>query len=48
LLSYFQQMSYVQIADSLQIPLGTVKSRLHSAVAAFSQAWQTTTSEEAL
>jgi len=46
LLSYFQQMSYVQIADSLQIPLGTVKSRLHSAVAAFSQAWQTVSNEE--
>ena len=46
LLSYFQQMSYVQIADSLQIPLGTVKSRLHSAVAAFSQAWQTANSED--
>ena len=30
LLSYFQQMSYLQIADSLQIPLGTVKSRLHA------------------
>ena len=41
LLSYFQQMSYVQIADSLQIPLGTVKSRLHAAVAAFSKSWQT-------
>ena len=46
LLSYFQQMSYVQIADSLQIPIGTVKSRLHSAVATFSQAWQTVTNEE--
>ncbi|MAI67932.1 MAG: RNA polymerase sigma factor [Phycisphaerales bacterium] len=46
LLSYFQQMSYVQIADSLQIPLGTVKSRLHSAVAAFSQSWQTANSED--
>ena len=46
LLSYFQQMSYVQIAESLQIPLGTVKSRLHAAVAAFSQAWQTANSEE--
>jgi len=46
LLSYFQQMSYVQIADSLQIPLGTVKSRLHSAVAAFSQVWQTVNSED--
>ena len=40
LLSYFQQMSYVQISESLQIPLGTVKSRLHSAVAAFSNSWK--------
>lgn len=47
LLSYFQQMSYLQIAESLQIPLGTVKSRLHAAVAAFSNAWQTANSEEA-
>lgn len=40
LLSYFQRLSYNQIADSLEIPLGTVKSRLHSAVAAFAQAWK--------
>jgi RNA polymerase sigma-70 factor (ECF subfamily) len=46
LLSYFQQMSYVQIADSLQIPLGTVKSRLHAAVAAFSQSWESINSED--
>jgi RNA polymerase sigma-70 factor (ECF subfamily) len=46
LLSYFQQMSYVQIAESLQIPLGTVKSRLHAAVAAFSQSWQAVNIEE--
>jgi RNA polymerase sigma-70 factor (ECF subfamily) len=46
LLSYFQQMSYVQIEDSLQIPLGTVKSRLHAAVAAFGQSWQASNSEE--
>ena len=47
LLSYFQQMSYLQIAESLQIPLGTVKSRLHAAVAAFSKAWQSANNEEA-
>lgn len=41
LLAYFQRMSYNQIADSLNIPLGTVKSRLHSAVAAFAKKWQT-------
>jgi RNA polymerase sigma-70 factor (ECF subfamily) len=39
LLSYFQRMSYGQIAESLEIPLGTVKSRLHTAVAAFARAW---------
>ena len=41
LLSYFQKLSYAQIADSLSIPLGTVKSRLHAAVASFSQSWKT-------
>ena len=39
LLSYFQKLSYNQIADVLEIPLGTVKSRLHTAVAAFAKAW---------
>jgi RNA polymerase sigma-70 factor (ECF subfamily) len=39
LLSYFQRLSYNQIADSLEIPLGTVKSRLHAAVATFAKAW---------
>jgi RNA polymerase sigma-70 factor (ECF subfamily) len=40
LLSYFQRMSYNQIAEALDIPLGTVKSRLHTAVAAFARAWK--------
>lgn len=40
LLAYFQRMSYSQVADVLQIPLGTVKSRLHAAVAAFARKWQ--------
>jgi RNA polymerase sigma-70 factor (ECF subfamily) len=40
LLAYFQQFSYNQIADVLQIPLGTVKSRLHTAVATFAKAWK--------
>lgn len=40
LLAYFQKMSYSQIADALEIPLGTVKSRLHSAVAAFAKKWE--------
>lgn len=40
LLAYFQRLSYAQIAEDLEIPLGTVKSRLHSAVAAFAKRWQ--------
>lgn len=40
LLAYFQRFSYSQIADQLGIPVGTVKSRLHSAVAAFAKQWQ--------
>ena len=39
LLAYFQKLSYAQIAEDLEIPLGTVKSRLHAAVAAFGRAW---------
>ena len=40
LLAYFQQLTYAQLADELDIPLGTVKSRLHAAVASFAKAWQ--------
>ena len=40
LLAYFQRLSYAQISEELGIPLGTVKSRLHSAVAAFAKRWQ--------
>ncbi|NUQ51186.1 MAG: sigma-70 family RNA polymerase sigma factor [Phycisphaerales bacterium] len=39
LLAYFQRLSYAQIAEDLGIPLGTVKSRLHAAVAAFGRKW---------
>lgn len=39
LLSYFQRLSYNEISASLQIPLGTVKSRLHAAVAHFAVRW---------
>jgi RNA polymerase sigma-70 factor (ECF subfamily) len=40
LLSYFHQFPYKQIGDMLDIPLGTVKSRLHAAVAYFADRWQ--------
>jgi RNA polymerase sigma-70 factor (ECF subfamily) len=40
LLSYFHQFSYKQIGEILEIPLGTVKSRLHAAVAFFADRWR--------
>jgi len=40
LLAYFQRLSYQDIAESLGIPLGTVKSRLHAAVAHFADRWR--------
>jgi RNA polymerase sigma-70 factor (ECF subfamily) len=40
LLSYFHQFPYKQISDILDIPLGTVKSRLHAAVAHFADRWK--------
>ena len=39
LLTYFQRMPYAQVADILNIPVGTVKSRLHGAVRAFGELW---------
>jgi RNA polymerase sigma-70 factor (ECF subfamily) len=42
LLSYFHQFPYKQISDILDIPLGTVKSRLHAAVAYFADRWRAT------
>jgi RNA polymerase sigma-70 factor (ECF subfamily) len=46
LLAYFQRFNYNQIAEVLDIPLGTVKSRLHSAVAAFKRRWETNARQE--
>jgi RNA polymerase sigma-70 factor, ECF subfamily len=40
LLSYFHQFPYKQISEILGIPLGTVKSRLHAAVAHFAEKWR--------
>lgn len=48
LLAYFQRLPYNQIAESLQIPLGTVKSRLHAAVAAFAKKWTALTSSDSV
>jgi RNA polymerase sigma-70 factor (ECF subfamily) len=46
LMAYFQKMSYGQIAEILEIPLGTVKSRLHSAVGKFAKEWKAANHEE--
>lgn len=40
LLAYFHQFPYRQIGEVLNVPLGTVKSRLHVAVKAFADQWQ--------
>jgi len=43
ILAYFNKFSYKQMAQILSIPIGTVKSRLHTAVARFAKDWKTTT-----
>jgi RNA polymerase sigma-70 factor (ECF subfamily) len=39
-LSYFQQFDYSELSQALDIPIGTVKSRLNAAVAYFARRWQ--------
>lgn len=39
-LGYYQRLPYKEIAEILAIPLGTVKSRLHAAVAFFAEAYK--------
>ena len=41
LLAYFHKSSYAEISKVLGIPVGTVKSRLHSAVGRFAEYWET-------
>lgn len=42
-LSYYHQFPYKEIAEVLGVPLGTVKSRLHAAVAHFGRAYKART-----
>ena len=40
-LVYYQGMKYREAAEVLDIPVGTVKSRLHSAIAKLTDVWKT-------
>ena len=41
-LVYFKGMKYREAADELDVPVGTVKSRIHSAVKRLTEAWELT------
>jgi RNA polymerase sigma-70 factor (ECF subfamily) len=41
-LVYFQDLKYREAAEALNIPVGTVKSRMHAAVAKLNAAWNQT------
>ena len=46
ILAYFDKFSYKQMAQILSIPIGTVKSRLHTAVGRFAKEWKGTGPEQ--
>ena len=46
LLAYFEQFSYKQMAQILSIPIGTVKSRLHTAIVHFTGKWKSVSSND--
>ncbi len=46
ILAYFNKFSYKQMAEILSIPIGTVKSRLHTAVGTFAKMWKSSVGEK--
>ena len=46
ILSYFQDIPHKDIAGILDVPVGTVKSRLHEAVGLFAKKWKAWVAEE--
>jgi len=46
ILAYFEQFSYKQMSEILSIPIGTVKSRLHTAVSFFTKKWKSSSKNE--
>ncbi len=46
ILAYFRKFSHAEIAGILEVPVGTVKSRLHTAVGRFGEAWNASMSHE--
>jgi RNA polymerase sigma-70 factor (ECF subfamily) len=45
-LVYYQGLKYREAADVLGIPVGTVKSRLHTAIGKLNEAWSSPTEDE--
>ncbi len=43
ILGYFHKFPYAEIAKILHVPVGTVKSRLHTAVGRFAEDWNAST-----
>jgi RNA polymerase sigma-70 factor, ECF subfamily len=45
-LVYFKGLKYREAADQLNVPVGTVKSRIHSAVKRLGEAWEAQSSQQ--